>query len=354
MSLNGYFLQYPLTGSGQYLKHLAESLKQLSPRDEFRIAPYGQGYSCVGRRLGKVLWEQAGFPAYSATADLRHDPYMASSFLRCADIMTVHDLIGFVVSGYETSAWVRIYNRMAAASVRRARLILADSQATAADLERVLGISENRIRVIPLGVSEHLAPVPTHMETAICDRYNLPARFVLYLGSGDKRKNLDLLLKSWSLMPKVERVPLVLAGDIPCAGTELFPDYRLLARQLDVDSSVIWLGPISEGDKAALLSAAAIFVFPSLYEGFGLEPLEAMACGTPVVCSDATSLPEVVGDAAALVDPLNPSAWASSIHELLTNSVTAAHLSESGLVRAAQMTWNETAVATLAAYRELL
>ena len=188
----------------------------------------------------------------------------------------------------------------------------------------------------------------------ICDRYNLPSRFVLYLGSGDKRKNLNLLLQSWSLIPEVDRVPLVFAGHIPCAGTELFPDYRLLSRQLDVDSSVIWLGPISESDKASLLSAAAVFVFPSLYEGFGLEPLEAMACGTPVVCSEATSLPEVVGDSAILLDPLDPSAWASAIHELLTNSATASHLSESGLGRASRMTWNQTASATLAAYRELL
>lgn len=352
--LNGYFTEHPLTGSGQYLQHLQSALTALSPDDEFQIAPWTSGYSRLGRRLGKLLWEQIGFPAAVRDADLSHVPYMGSPLRGRNDLVTVHDLIGFVLPEYAASPWMRAYNRMAAASVRRARLILADSTATARDLRRILGIPESRIRTVLLGVDENMRPSSKQTMDAVRDHYELPSRFVLYLGSGDTRKNLDVLLHAWFLTPAARRVPLVLAGRIPCTGTEFFPDYQRLARELGVEDSVIWLGPVTEEEKAPLLSAAAVFAFPSLYEGFGLEPLEAMACGTPVVCSDATSLPEVVGDAALLVNPRDPGAWSTAIGEVLDDPATAARLSDAGRERASRLTWRATAAATLAAYGELL
>ena len=352
--LNGYFSEYPLTGSGQYLQHLQRALTLLAPDDEFKIAPCAGPYSRLGRRVGKLLWEQIGFPACIGDADIAHVPYMGSPLRGRNDVVTVHDLIGFVMPQYAASPWMRIYNRMAAASVRRARIIVADSRATADDLQRILGIPEHRIRVALLGVDESLCPASEPAKDAVRKHYEIPSRFVLYLGSGDTRKNLSVLLHAWSLIPAARRVPLVLAGQIPCTGTELFPDYRQLARKLGIDNSIIWLGPVAEEVKAPLLSAAAAFLFPSLYEGFGLEPLEAMACGTPVVCSNATSLPEVVGGAAILVDPRDPGAWSESIDLVLDDAAEAVRLIDAGRERSARMTWRATASATLAAYGELL
>ncbi len=352
--LNGYFTEFPLTGSGQYLKHLHRALKTLAPDDEFQIAPRPRAYSRLGRKVGKLLWEQIGYPASAREADLSHVPYMGPPLRGRTDVVTVHDLIGFVMPQYAASPWMWTYNRMAAASVRRARLILADSMATAGDLQRVLGIPKGRIRIALLGVDENLRPASKQAIDAFRDRHELPPRFVLYLGSGDTRKNLGVLIQAWFLTPAARRVPLVLAGHIPCTGSELFPDYRQLAHELRVQNSIIWLGPVTEEEKAVLLSAAEVFVFPSLYEGFGLEPLEAMACGTPVVCADATSIPEVVKDAAVLVNPLDPGAWSTAIGEVLDDPATTARLTDDGRDRASRLTWRATASATLAAYGELL
>ncbi len=352
--LNGYFTEHPHTGSGQYLQHLQRALTSLAPDDEFQIAPWTGVYPRLGRRLGKLLWEQIGFPASVRDADLAHVPYMGPPLRGRNEVVTVHDLIGFALPQYAASPWMRAYNWMAAASVRRARLILADSMATARDLQRVLGVPESRIRTVLLGVDETLRPASRQAIEAVRDRFELPSRFALYLGSGDTRKNLGALLQAWFLTPAAHRVPLVLAGHIPCTGSELFPDYRRLARQLGVENSIIWLGPVTEEEKAPLLSAAAVFAFPSLYEGFGLEPLEAMACGTPVVCSNATSLPEVVGDAAVLVDPRDPGAWSAAIGGILDEPATATRLIDAGRERASRLTWRKTAAATLDAYEELL
>ncbi len=192
-------------------------------------------------------------------------------------------------------------------------------------------------------------------ETAdVRDRYVLPERFALYLGSGDVRKNLEVLLRAWALLPPEGRIPLVMAGNIPCRGDALFPDYRRLARELGVHESISWVGMVPEAEKATLLSAATVFVFPSRYEGFGLDPLEAMACGTPVVCSNATSLPEVVGEAAVLVDPADEKAWAAAVESVAEGGDRAARLVEAGRARAAELTWRATAELTLDAYRELL
>jgi glycosyltransferase involved in cell wall biosynthesis len=352
--LNGLFTEHPLTGSGQYLRHLHRALVAAAREDEFTIVPRRGVYARLGRRVGKVLWEQIGFPTAAVGADLAHVPYLGPPLRGRNDVVTVHDLIGMVLPEYAASPWMRLYNRAVAAAARRARLILADSQATADDVQRLLGIGPERIRVTLLGVDEDLRPAPAAQIADVRDHHGLPERFALYLGSGDVRKNLDVLLRAWALLPAAERIPLVLAGNIPCRGDALFPDYRRLAEQLGVGESIAWLGTVPEAEKATLLSAATVFVFPSRYEGFGLDPLEAMACGTPVICSDATSLPEVVGAAAVLVDPADEKAWAVAVGSVAEGGDHAAELVAAGRARAAELTWRATAELTLNAYRELL
>ncbi len=352
--LNGYFTEHPLTGSGQYLRHLHRELVAAAPEDEFTVARRRGVYARLGRRVGKVLWEQTGFPSVAAGADLAHVPYLGPPLRGRNDVVTVHDLIGMVLPEYAASPWMRVYNRVVAAAARRARLVLADSQATADDVQRLLGIGPERIRVTLLGVDGDMRPAPPAQIAGVRDRHGLPERFALYLGSGDVRKNLEVLLRAWALLPAAGRIRLVLAGNIPCRGDALFPDYQRLARELGVHKAISWLGMVPEAEKAALLSAATAFVFPSRYEGFGLDPLEAMACGTPVICSNATSLPEVVGQAAMLVDPADEKAWAAAVGLVAEGGDRSAGLVEAGRARAAELTWRATAAATLDAYRELL
>ena len=355
VSLNGYFLRHPMTGSGQYAVNLGRALKRLAPDDRFDLAPIGAFHKSLGRP-GKLMWELSGWPraARRSQAQIVHSPYLSATSRKDRHVMTVHDLIGFVLRPYARTPWMRIYNALAKSAARNAALLLADSEHTARDITRIFGVSRDRVRVVPLGVDPGLAPAPPEAVEQLRSRYELLDSFVLYLGGGDTRKSLDTLMRSWFLTPPGKRPLLALAGRIPNTGSALFPDYRKVAAGFGIGDSVRFLGPVDESAKAALMSAAAAFVFPSTYEGFGLEPLEAMACGTPVICSDRTSLPEVVGDAAFLADPDEPHEWVEAVSSLLGDPRKSRDLVEAGRARAAEFTWKKTARLTLSAYSELL
>ena len=213
----------------------------------------------------------------------------------------------------------------------------------------------DRITAIPLAADPAFQPQPPEAITAVRRKYNLPERFALYLGSNKPHKNLVRLVEAWRMANGEWRMAakhggLVIAG----AWDERFPEARILADAASHQPSAIWLGPVPEADLPALYSAAAVFVFPSLYEGFGLPVLEAMACGTPVVCSNTSSLPEVAGDAALLIDPLDTAALAEALRRALSDPALAADLRARGLTQALRFSWAQTATATLALYRETL
>ncbi len=344
-----------MTGSGQYVVNLGRELKRLAPDDRFDLVPISTFHGALGRP-GKLMWELSGWPraARRSQAQIIHSPYLSATSCKDCHVMTVHDLIGFVLPPYARTPWMRIYNALAKSAAANAALLLADSEHTARDVTRIFGVLRDRVRVVPLGVDPGLAPAPPEAVEQVLSRYELPDSFVLYLGGGDTRKSLDTLMRSWFLTPSGKRPLLVLAGRIPNTGSSLYPDYRKIAAGFGIRDSVRFLGPVAESAKSALMSAAAAFVFPSRYEGFGLEPLEAMACGTPVICSDRTSLPEVVGDAALLSDPDEPHEWAEGVSSLLGDQRKSGDLVEAGRARAAEFTWEKTARLTLSAYSELL
>jgi glycosyltransferase involved in cell wall biosynthesis len=239
---------------------------------------------------------------------------------------------------------------MVARATERAAAVLADSEHTAADIRRYLDIDPDRVHVVLLGVEPRFRPGVEASE--VRQRFRLPERFGLYLGGFDVRKNLAVLLTSWRDVFADTGLALVLAGRLPGPGDPLHPDPRELARRAGLpDGAIAFVGHVAEEDKPALYGAASVFAFPSRYEGFGLPPLEAMACGTPVVCSDATSLPEIVGDAALLVDPDDVTGWVERLTAVAEDEALAARLSAAGLERAAEFTWERTAAATLAVYR---
>jgi glycosyltransferase involved in cell wall biosynthesis len=197
-----------------------------------------------------------------------------------------------------------------------------------------------------------MRPASEAAKAEIRRRYALPERFLLYLGGLDWRKNLTALLEAYSRSS--QQAPLVLAGAALSANRALYPDLARFAEELDLSKNVRFLGPILEGDKAALYSAATAFIYPSLYEGFGLPPLEAMACGTPVICSDASSLPDVVGDAGLLVDAREVEALSAVIDRLLSDSPLQEELRARGLNRAALFSWDKVAEQTAAVYQAVL
>ena len=262
-----------------------------------------------------------------------------------------------ILPEYRGSVLVRLYTSLVASAATRAHLVLTDSEASKRDILSHLKLTDTRVRVVYLAPGPQYKPVgdPDRLE-AVRRKYDLPEDFVLWLSGFDVRKNARSLLHAYTWVYEAlgDYHPLVMAGVTPEEDTRFFPDPRRIAAGLEVSDAVHFPGWVDEADKPALYSAATVFVFPSRYEGFGLPILEAMACGTPVVTSDAASLPELAGAAAFQVDPDDPRRLGAAIIALCVQEDLHAEMREKGLAQAAQFTWEKTAGETLVAYHDVL
>jgi len=232
-------------------------------------------------------------------------------------------------------------------------LVLTFSEHTRRDVASRLGLPLERIRAIPLAAHEQFRPVPDPAARhAVLSRCGLADRpYILAVGRLEARKNLVRLVEAFALLRRGEpglSHRLVLAGEKGWEGEAIFSTVR----RLGLDGEVCWIDFVPFADLPALLSGADLLVHPSLYEGFGLPPLEAMACDTPVVASQTTSLPEVVGGAGLLADPYSPASFAAAMRAVLTDAALAAELRARGRERVRKFTWEQTARLTLAAYEE--
>jgi glycosyltransferase involved in cell wall biosynthesis len=321
---------------------------------------YARPVRLVGGRsanLDKIMWEAWGAAreARQVRAGLLHVPYLAAPLPGMAQmpvVVTAHDMIPWVVPGYSGPPAVRIYLRLAAASARRARLVLADSEASRRDAIKVLRMPPSRVRTVYLGMEPHPEYSPEELRE-VRERHGLPGAYAFYLGGFDRRKNVPLLLRAWrAVFDKVteEQTVLAIGGGVPKPGG-VFPDVRGEARRLGLDGRVRFLGRVSEEDKPRLMAGARIFVYPSAYEGFGLDPLEAMSVGCPVVSSSGGSLREVVGEGGLLVPPGDEAALAEALLRVWSDTGLRAELAARGRKQAARFTWERTAEQTQAAYR---
>ncbi len=301
--------------------------------------------------MGKVAWEQVLWPRQAQGA-LGHVPYLAPPVLSPQTVVTVHDLIPLALPAYGAGRGQDLYFRLVRVGLRRTRTLIADSEWTRKDLARLTGVPPERVHVVPLGVDERFFPGDAAARNDARRRLGLPDRFALFLSTRDLRKNLGVVLAAWPEVWRACRLPLVIAGRAPRQGSRVFVDWFA-----DLESSAeSWLrvlGPVDERNKPDLYRAADVFVFPSRYEGFGLDPLEAMASGVPVVAANATSLPEVVGDAGHLLPLDDPAAWTEAVTDIAVNAGKANDMRERGLARAASFTWARTAEQTHAIYRQV-
>ncbi len=288
--------------------------------------------------------------ARAAGATLLHEPhYTLPLGWRGPAVVTIHDLIHLSHARFFPPGAALYARAMAGSAVRRAHRVLADSAFTRDEILARLGADPARVRVIPLGVSATLAPRDAAPVALFRRERGLPADYLLYVGARKRHKNLPLLLEALARLAPASRPPLVLSG-APWSGDD--PLARLAAH-LGLTADVHFAGALADDEALArLYSGAALYVQPALIEGFGLPPLEAMACGTPVLSSNGGALPEAVGDAAALLPPADPDAWAAEIAALLGDAGRRAGLIERGRARARRFTWARTAAATLAVYAE--
>ncbi len=285
--------------------------------------------------------------------DLIHSPdFIPPLHNRIPSVCTVHDLAFLLYPNLVTSDSARYYGQIELA-VRRANRIIAVSDSTRSDLVKLLGAPESKIDVIHEAADPLYRPLDLHSarQRLLSAGISVPDRFILFVGTIEPRKNLGTLLRAYEKLRisyDVD-VPLVLAG----SPGWLSQDINALVATLGLTDNVIFTGQILQNEHlCALYNLATMLVHPAYYEGFGLPPLEAMACGIPVVCSNAGSLPEVVGNAALMATPEDVDEWTVAMHRLLGDKQLRTELREKGLVRAASFSWQKAAQETLETYRQ--
>ncbi len=276
-----------------------------------------------------------------------HSPYLLMPlFLPAPAVVTIHDFIPLRFPQESTLKARWLFRLALYPALRRAARVIAVSRSTAEDLRRYAPSQLSKSIVCLEAAGEHFKPASDPAVAELKRRLSLPERYALYLGSNKPHKNLDRLIEAWQSLSLP--VPLILAG-------VRIPVYRVPAGvgAMTSEAPVRILGECREQDLAVLYSGATLFVFPSLYEGFGLPVLEAMACGAPVACSDRSSLPEVAGQAAVYFDPTSPQNMAQVLQNVLTDEWRIDAMRSASLLRAATFSWRKAARETLSVYREL-
>lgn len=302
--------------------------------------------------LRRIIWEQTVQPFRLGGFDLLHSMTFVSPLVQTRPaVVTVYDL-SFVHYPQVLSPARRLYLRLLTTlSCRRARRVIGISQSTADDVRDSLGIPAEKIDVALAGYdSATHYPLPDAVIAEFRHKHNLPERFWLFLGTLEPRKNLVTLLDAYAQLPANERLPLILAGG---KGWDYAAIFERVERH-NLSDSVHFPGFVPAEDLPFWYNSAEVFVYPSVFEGFGLPVLEAMACGTPVIVSDTSSLPEVAGDAGARIPPHEISAWTEALRRAYRDADWRIQAREAGLRQAGRFSWRNTARQTVASYRRAL
>jgi glycosyltransferase involved in cell wall biosynthesis len=287
--------------------------------------------------------------------DLFHAPhYVLPPLTPCRSVVTIHDCIHLRFPQYLPNRLAYLYARGSLwMATHRAARVLTVSETSKRDILRYFRVPEKKIDVIYNAIDERLGEAPSDEELSLVrERYQLYDPFVLYAGNIKPHKNLERLIDAFHSLRKgeLENVKLLIIGD----EISKYATLRRAVHRLKLHKHVRFLGFVPDKTLASLYRLASVFVFPSLYEGFGLPPLEAMAAGTPVITSNVSSLPEVVGDAAVLIDPYDPDAISEAIQRVLQDPVLRSELRAQGLARLGQFSWDRSVRRVREIYDEVL
>jgi len=304
--------------------------------------------------LRRDLWEQGYLPwiLYKNKVDIYHGPcYSLPIFAKVKMIITVYDMMSFKVEYYKAISRSRVQN-LIKISAKRAQKIITGSENSKMDIIRILKIPEDKINVIYIGVDSEYKQVNDKSRLdSIKEKYGINKKFIQYVGSLKANKNIPRLIEAYSRLPEdiLKKYALVITGGKGWKSKEIFSRVK----RLGLENNVIFTGFVDDNDLSLLINAATLLVFPSLYEGFGIPPLEAMACGTPVTASNISSIPEVVGDAALLFDPYNIEEMATAMYRILIDEQLRNKLKKKGFERVKKFSWERAAKDTLKIYEEV-
>jgi glycosyltransferase involved in cell wall biosynthesis len=352
---------YRSAGISWYIHNLLEHLPQVDPQIAYTVFASNWRLGDVpGLHLRisplpthrppvRIFWEQVIQPyaLRRSRADLCHGPaFVGAVVSACPLVVTVHDL-SFLLYPEAFRTLNRLYLKtFTRQSVRRAKRVIAVSDSTKRDLVRYYGIAPTKVDVIYNGVDGSFHPLPAEHVDAFREERHLPDRFILFVGTLEPRKNVANLIQAYAQLPP-DRPPLMLIGGRGWLYDEIYE--RIEA--LNLSDEIQFVGYVPPDDLPWWYNAAELFVYPSLYEGFGLPPLEAMACGTPVITSSSSSLPEVVGQAGMLVDPNDSQMLADAMQHVLSDTDARTRMKAAGVERAKGFSWEQTARHTLGSYR---
>jgi glycosyltransferase involved in cell wall biosynthesis len=355
---------YRSAGINWYIYNLLHHLPDAAPGIEVTVFLSERRYTAaagIRRRVSRlpthrpwvrILWEQALQPwaVRKARVDLLHSPAHVGPLVSdCPFVVTVHDL-SFLLFPKNFRRLNRSYlQTLTRLSVHRAQRIITVSESTKRDVVQQYGISPAKIDTIYNGVDPSFRPLPHDQVREFRRTMGLPERFLLFVGTLEPRKNVVRLIEAYARLSK-GRPPLMLIGGKGWLYEEIFGRVEALG----LTGEVRFVGYVPSDALPLWYNAAELFVYPSVYEGFGLPPLEAMACGTPVITSPASSLPEVVGPAGLLVDPTDPEALAEAMEQLLTARDLQEQMRAAGLAQAQVFSWEKTARRTADSYRRAL
>jgi len=361
IAIDGTILTRSLTGVGIYTLRLVQELARLPETEIFVMAQDELECGFDAKNVQVIIEPAMNFHFFiqrripglieKYNIDVLHGPNFYLPIKKNAPaVLTVHDLSAQLFPK-QHSIKHRISQKMLGPSLKRADRIIAVSRSTAEDLAQLFPSTTSKIEVVYNGLEKRFTPCSRSETDEILARYNLPERFILFVGTLEPRKNIRRLICAFSqITERFPTIKLIVAG----GKGWLFDDIFELVRKKGLRDRIQFIGYVENEDLPALYSAAEVFCYPSLYEGFGLPPLEAAACGTPVVTSNISSMPEVMDDAALFVDPLDIDSIYEAILTILEDKNLAASLTKKGLNRAKEFSWEETAIKTLAIYRSLL
>lgn len=357
-------------GIGRYTRHLITALAALDHTTHYVLfsagrdplppawpANFTRRELPISDRYLSIIWQRLRLPLpvelFTGRVDVYHSPdFVLPPLIRARKVLTVHDLSFIRYPECSSPALLQYLVHSVPPSVRRADYLLADSLSTKHDLIELLGIPEERVTVVYAGYDPRFHPQAQAKDRAVHEQYGIRGPYILGLGTLQPRKNFCTLVRAYNQLVYEHHIPhkLVIGG----GKGWLYNDILTTTQELGLEERVVFPGFVADEHLPALYRGAELFAFPSLYEGFGIPILEAMGCGTPVVTSNTSSLPEVAGDAALCVDPQDSAALADAIWQVLSDDTLRQTLRQRGLERVKLFTWEKAAIALLEVYRRAL
>lgn len=340
------------TGFGFYVENLVKNLEAIDKKNQYILfrPKSKEDFSTIRR----FWWDQFIIPAKALKnrVDILHQPaFAAPIFYPGKIIITVHDLIAMFIGSDIPFISRQYFGRWMPLTHKRADHIITISEHTKKDIINLLKIPEEKITVIPLAASQSFKPIKEKSRLAeIKNKFKTGDVFFLHVGTITPRKNLELIVSAFAELAKSDgEAKLVIAGKKGW----FYEKLHKIIKNLAIEKRVVFTDYITEEEKILLYNAATALVFPSIYEGFGLPPLEAMSCGLPVIASSASSIPEVVGEAGILLDPNDLEGWAQAMRQVIHLEKLRQKMSGDGLKQAKKFSWQKTAEKTIEVYEKV-